>query len=624
APCTCTSFERACVLAKKFVQDAAPGDGFSLMLVGSPAQTIVPGPSDNAVNVVNEIQQLRLPHGNSDLASGLAALDKMVSQPLGKYHQREVYLLTDLQRTFFQGGLKTVGAARDPSTSGDGRASEVDAWQRLQSRASVVVIDVAREGADNLAVTNLFLNEVLAMANAPNAVTATVQNFGAADRDQLKVDLLIGKARPGDDEAKPGAEQEPFSLKIFQQLLVNVPAGAAVPVSFPLEFTQPGEYVVQVRLENDALELDNVRSLVVRVRDSVPVALINGKPSAERDDQATHHLAVALNPAGGTRLGLSPFRPKVLTEAEFADEELGDLSRYDCVFVCDVARLSESKIAKLDTFLSKGGGVVFWLGGRVDLEAYNRLLYKGGDGLLPAELVKRVRSPEGQVFTLAADEESFKQPPLAAFSDDNDRATLLSARFREYMQVRPSSKVAFKRWLSFLPPNSVKAPPGSAGGSALDPAVLEWQRHRGRVILVTTTANIDWNTWAGSPAYLPFVHELARHAAVGTPPRVVTAGEPLVEFLPARALGFDATLALPDGRIATVPVQEQDRVAVVRFPDTDQSGVYRMTVGASRREFLFAVNVPATTSTALASESDLRRVEADDLRGASPDGDVQI
>src|SRR5207245_1032114 len=134
-------------------------------------------------------------------------------------------------------------------------------------------------------------------------------------------------------------------------------------------------------------------------------------------------------------------------------------------------------------------------------------------------------------------------PPLAAFSDENDRATLLSARFREYIKVAPSS--AARTLLSFLPANSVKAPPGSASGP-LDPAVIEWQRHRGRVVLVTTTANIDWNSWAGSPAYLPFVHELTRFAALGAPPRVVNAGEPLIEFLPAKFFGFDAALTLPD------------------------------------------------------------------------------
>src|SRR5205823_4104344 len=113
-----TSFDRACGLARRLVQDADPGDGFSLVLLGSPAQVIVPGPSDNGANVIAEINQLRLPHGNSDFAGGLTALAKMTEQPLekSKYHQREVYVLTDLQKTFFVGGLKTPGTAKSESS----------------------------------------------------------------------------------------------------------------------------------------------------------------------------------------------------------------------------------------------------------------------------------------------------------------------------------------------------------------------------------------------------------------------------------------------------------------------------------------------------------------------------
>src|SRR5262249_25856396 len=157
------------------------------------------------------------------------------------------------------------------------------------------------------------------------------------------------------------------------------------------------------------LELDNTRSLVVTVKESIPVLLINGKPAAERDDQPTHHLATALNPAPEVKRNpISPFRPHVITEAEFADKGLGNLDHYDCIFVCNVARLSEKKIAKLENFLRRGGGVVFCLGGQVDLDAYNSLLFNKGAGLLPARLIGRKSAPEDQSFTLTADEESFQ------------------------------------------------------------------------------------------------------------------------------------------------------------------------------------------------------------------------
>jgi aerotolerance regulator-like protein/VWA domain-containing protein/von Willebrand factor type A domain-containing protein len=616
-----SSFERAVRLAKEIVQGGNPGDGFSLILLSAPAQSIVPGPSDNSSNFIRELESLRLPHGNSDLASGLTAVEKMVTEPLGKYHQREVYILTDLQRTFFQAaGVKVVNSRADSDSR---TPDEADPWQRIQSRASVIVVDVAREGADNLAVANVSLGEPLALVNSLNSVTAVIRNFGTADRNQVKVDLLVGKALPEPVEGKPAGE--PFSLRVQQELLVDVPAGAAVPATFPFTFTEPGEYVVQVRTESDVLDLDDSRSLIAVVKESIPVLLVNGKPAAERDDQATHHLAIALNPGGDTPNPISPFRPKIITEAQFADRGLGDLDPYDCVFICDVARLSERKITAIENYLRRGGGVIFSLGGQVDPEAYQRLLYKNGEGILPARLVGRVRAPENQHFTLTADDENFQQSPLSAFKADNDRATLLSAMFREYYRVELPPNVAVKKWLSFLPPS--KKPDGPEAGAArtqLDPAVLEWQWHRGRVILITTTVNIDWGSWPGSPAFLPFMHELVRHAALGSPPRVVTAGDPLVEYLPTQFARVDGTISTPDGRTATVTVRDEDEMAVVRFPETDQSGIYRLTLGASPREFLFAVNVPISTSTAVASESDLSRVSTAELEAGSPSGNLQV
>ena len=164
-------------------------------------------------------------------------------------------------------------------------------------------------------------------------------------------------------------------------------------------------------------------ALAVRVRDAVPVLIVEGKPQAQGDDRASHHLAIALNPAGST--GLSPFRVKVINTAQFADPSEGDLDAFDCVFLCDVDRLSERKIEKLENFLKRGGGVVFCLGGQLDREAYDRLLYKKGEGLLPARLLGPQRAGPDQFFTFTADEENFMQPPLGAFAADSDRATLL-------------------------------------------------------------------------------------------------------------------------------------------------------------------------------------------------------
>ena len=64
-----------------------------------------------------------------------------------------------------------------------------------------------------------------------------------------------------------------------------------------------------------------------------------------------------------------------------------DLSRYDCIFLCNVAQFTASEAQVLRNVLSRGGGVVFFLGDQVLADRYNREL-AGDDAtrVLPATL----------------------------------------------------------------------------------------------------------------------------------------------------------------------------------------------------------------------------------------------
>ena len=59
-----------------------------------------------------------------------------------------------------------------------------------------------------------------------------------------------------------------------------------------------------------------------------------------------------------------------------------------------------------------------------------------------------------------------------------------------------------------------------------------------------------------------------------------------------------------------------DLWSVLRWTDTDISGLYRATIGQHPQEFLFAVNVPTATESQQACESDLARTNATELQAA--------
>jgi hypothetical protein len=296
---------------------------------------------------------------------------------------------------------------------------------------------------------------------------------------------------------------------VAQQELATIPAGGTAAVPFTVAFSSAGEYLIQARIPGDSLDADNVRSINISVRETLPVLLVEGKPDAEGREQATSWLADALHPfLDNARRPMFPVRPKTINLAEFANPADGDLRPYDAVFLCDVPRLREREVARLETHLQRGGGLVIALGPSVDFENYNRLLFQDGQGPLPGKLAGIVRAPDDQHFQLAAEADAFRQAPLDAFAADNDRAALLGARIRQFVRIEPSPGAAARKVLTFVPP------PGITGEDARQvlaaPFLLERPRHRGRVALFASTLNAEWTSWPIAPSFLPFVQELVR------------------------------------------------------------------------------------------------------------------
>jgi hypothetical protein len=596
-----SAFERAVQQAEAVVRGAAAGDGFSVVVASSPPQILVSTPADDPERVAGLLRGLRAPHGALDLSATLTQVADVLKRSPDKFARRGVYWFTDTQRSTW----RALTARESP---------ELAAWQGVNDRGTVALVDVGTPDLDNLSVTNLVLGDGLLIAGAKTSVTATVQNFGRAERTQVRVELLVGRAK-GSAPGTPD-DEDPFALRTIAQELIDVPTGGTgVTVTFPHQFRTPGEYIVQVRLEPDALEADDRRSLAVVVRERVPVLLVNGKPAIDKPEQATYFLAAALNPfPDNDRNPLYPARPRVISATQFADPHLGDLTPYDCVFLCDVPQIGPREADRLEAHLRRGGGLVIGLGPRVDIESYNRTLWREGQGLLPGKL-EGVRRAEGdKLFTLAADETSFTQAPLAAFRADNDRAGLLAARVRQYLRIVAPPRGPARRVLTILPPDL------KPGTNELDPAVLEWPRYRGRVVVVATSLNRDWTSWPIAPSFPPFMQEVLRFVVASPNRFTATVGEPLEEFLPVGQAGLEATIARPDGASETVAVTALADGAQFRYAENDQSGLYRVTFGSVPREHLFAVNVPAFLPAG-GTESDLTRVTGAELE---PAGAVQM
>lgn len=627
-----TCFHQAKEKAIEILNSAQPGDGFNLLLVDDSCTWVGEEISNDASKMVSEIRSAAVTHGNGNMVLALKRVaDKLeeIARTNPQYKVHEVYFLTDLQRaTWLMGGGKNDEVTKH--------------LKQIEKYAQSVIVDVGKKEANNLAITDLSLSHPLIIPGTKVEVIAKLQHFGTVARKQLPVKLRIGRGK-----SKAG---ESFVMLDAREVLVEIEPGQQDSIRLPYEFTKPGTYAVQVQIGDDDLKPDNSRTTIVTVKETIPVLLINGKPAVNRFETATEYLKLALNPfTDGPIPKFIPFRPKVITPGEFGNISENALAEYDAIFLCDVNELSLGQIHRLENHLKRGGGVVISMGKEAgaNLKFYNDELYKNGQGLLPAQLLGTVQAPKEQHFGPSARGDAWSAPPLKVFADVLYRQSLMSVRFQNFVQVKPAAGATPFLDLVLKEPLPGNKEAEKWKGPVESPLLVGWQPsmpaekkandqqkpgsqsslYPGKVILMTSTWNMDWNSWAGSPSFIPMVNELTRHAIAGkVQERSALVGQPLRQYLLSGGKKLSVHLYLPDQPELPreLTTEGESEITLFQWPGTGKSGIYRMTVGNESNDFLFAVNPPPDDPVSGISESDLSRITQEELKKLSPDWKFQI
>jgi hypothetical protein len=380
----------------------------------------------------------------------------------------------------------------------------------------------------------------------------------------------------------------------------DVPARAEAVVEFPYEFHAAGEHVVEARLPADRLFADNQRWLSVPVAPRMNVLVVNGREGGRPAENASYYVQTVLAPATSRVSWSGATRPKVVNEADLAAE---DLSQYDCVFLCNLALFTPTEAALLRSYAEAGGGVVFLLGDRVKPENYNSVLYRDGQGVLPAALGSpqgdaRDPSPSQKGFTF--DTADLNHPIVEPFRG-NPNAGLDRAVTLEYYQVKLAPASTSRVVLRF---------------DSGDPAIVEKQIGLGRSLLVTTSADVAWSTWPVHPTFPPIIHEMVRFAVSGRlQERQRLVGDPLSRMLAPLELATPVVVKSPDGAEHTLRPMQTERMAQVVFPETNLRGVYEMTVqpGATPKQPATAAQAPAGRRELFAVNVDPRESDLESL-----------
>jgi len=300
-------FDRAKQVAAQIVAQSPQGDGFTLVLMASPARVVVGRPAFEPGLFLQEIDQLPQTHSTADLRHTLALVQGLIESTRREHprlSRHEVCFLTDLGRVGWSPESLSTGAAEAKQ-----RAAELSAAARL------VVIDLGEAKAANAAVTELQTGSAPATVAEPVQFNLGLQSFGSDRPIRREVELWIDGRRV----RQQGVELQP---------------GRKRTLPLACQIDAAGDHAIEARIAGDGLTIDDHRWLALTVRQSVRVLCVDGHPEADGEG-STFFLRRALAPGQPGRP--QPIQPEVVPESGLVER---DLSLYSCVYLCNVAQFT--------------------------------------------------------------------------------------------------------------------------------------------------------------------------------------------------------------------------------------------------------------------------------------------
>lgn len=554
-----SQFDAAKELIRRVVDESNQGDGFSLVLMSAPARALVDEPSFSAGEFLAELDALRLPHTSADLVGASAHVERLVEDTKRRYPKltrQEVYILTDLGWTAW--GAEAIGKGQVELVR--------KRFQKVAEIADLHLIDLGQEEAENVAVSSLKTDEAFVVRGRNVTLRAEVQSYARNTTSQV-IQFLVDGRRAAEDE-------------------VRLDPGGSASAVFYHRFETLGDHVLEIAAPGDHLEIDNTRHLAVSVKPALRVLCIDGSPGGT-DGRASDYLVYALSPESPGS-GSAMIAPEVAGESSLVEV---DLNRYDCVFLVNVAQFTGSEARVLDSYLQAGGGVVVFLGDRVMPERYNDVLGGAGPGavdLLPARIAPETVSGRWELNPL-----EYRHPIVQVFRGQ-ERAGLLTTPVETCFPLT-------------VPENSSARVVLALDNGA--PLIVERPLHRGRVILVGTSADVSWTPMPVLPSFVPVVQELLAFAVADRQQRRnVLVGESIGAAMARGDAATSVIIRTPDDRSETVPVSMDGGIGAWSFSGTDPSGVYTAeTSDAQEGKESFAVNVDT-------AEGDLTKITETQLR----------
>lgn len=639
-----STFNRAQSALKKIISDLNPKDNIRIVLLSDVMKKqIVPDykpeskfePSGETLTqhdidrFIGEVGNLKPSDFHTDMYAGLEEMYHMIFEGENKEQlTKELYIITDFQRNAW--GLASVRAV-----SAGGGAEEADVavqqekFRKLfddlgQTRdgmeAKVILVDVGEENSDqkkeNFIIENVTVDQKELVTGSYANFEVTVRNFGFTVKN-ASVEFYV-------DDAKTSLPPKPIN---------NIKPNETGTATFRKQFSDNdagAHYVTAV--VRDELAADSTYCLGFKVRQGVKILVIDGDRQADDIKSESWVLRIALHPqspdeapaVGEQKLYI--LQPVVVGNLLTSRDQ--GYSNYDIVMMTNVkfteSSPSDEQIEALDSYVRNGGKLVIWLGDNVNSAEYNTRLFKGGKGLMPAELgeIKGARysdtaelKDKTRLFTGELTHEIMRPLLISKILEREEESPDFSRYFMMKVPPKDTGIIARFEAINTFSDNL---------GERL-PAIVEkrFPNNGGRVILLNTTADGEWTNMMISPKdaiYLVLVHQIVLHLMRSEQTNLLL-GSPIEQTYTLAKQPVPANLQykIPsDDKLRGVAETKVDKLSDDRYVlkgtvrDTFAAGPYLMQYTDIGQKDYFGVNVNLV-------ESDLTRIEPDKLRGVYPE-----
>ena len=172
-------FERARRLAVELVERSKRRDGFTLVLMSSPPQTIVRSPAFDPEDVIAELNSVTFRHGGADLPATLAEIQKLLKNAEKEHprlQQAQVCFFTDLGETTWE-DVRSADCQR-----------QID---ELGQAARLLLVDLSEPEADNLAITRLVASDRFVTIGRAVDFRAAVKSFGSRQHVRHELQFYV-------------------------------------------------------------------------------------------------------------------------------------------------------------------------------------------------------------------------------------------------------------------------------------------------------------------------------------------------------------------------------------------------------------------------------------------------